>query len=477
MGRARGRAGRPRRRRYGSPTGTTSSSSTIRRRRASRTARATRTRIRCATRSTGASIASCTRARRAAKQMSLSMDRPAELVRRCKHDNLFWRLTAQRLLVERGQADVASQLYRLARDRSADELGLNPGALHALWTLHGLGLLNGSNAQATDVATAALRHPAAAVRKAAVQVLPANATTLARAALGRTAPGPRPHARGSRRCSCSRSSPRRRSWASCSTRSARLAEVEQDEWLSQAVYVAAAKHKPGYLKAYRGRARRRAVSRARAAARAGRVDAARAAGAAGASRARAARRAPPPLRPVAERLLRAYVEDVVGSDHASQRRTRIPLDESRRTRRRSSSTVSVCAGQMKFSLPVVHGEAGPARAPHPHEPGRDAAQPRSSSSRARSKQSGALADAMARTPDAAERNYIPPTPDVMSATKLVDPGETFTLEFIGAAADGGLSVRLHVPRALADHAGHDEGRAIIEPTAPATRAPSHAPRS
>ena len=42
---------------------------------------------------------------------------------------------------------------------------------------------------------------------------------------------------------------------------------------------------------------------------------------------------------------------------------------------------------------------------------------------------GALADAMAATPDGAERNYVPPTPDVMFATPLVDPGKSFTLEF------------------------------------------------
>jgi azurin len=43
---------------------------------------------------------------------------------------------------------------------------------------------------------------------------------------------------------------------------------------------------------------------------------------------------------------------------------------------------------------------------------------------------GALADALARTPDAAQVNYVPPTPDVMAFTKLVDPGESVTLEFV-----------------------------------------------
>jgi hypothetical protein len=68
----------------------------------------------------------------------LHRDRPDELVRALRNDNLFWRLTAQRLLVERANPDVVPQLLSLARDRSVDALGLNPGALHALWTLHGL---------------------------------------------------------------------------------------------------------------------------------------------------------------------------------------------------------------------------------------------------------------------------------------------------------------------------------------------------
>jgi azurin len=49
---------------------------------------------------------------------------------------------------------------------------------------------------------------------------------------------------------------------------------------------------------------------------------------------------------------------------------------------------------------------------------------------------GTLADAMARTPDAAERNYIPPTPDVITSTKLADPNETVTLEFVAPRQTG-----------------------------------------
>src|SRR5690606_16509417 len=102
---------------------------------------------------------------------------PEELVRTLRDDNLHWRLTAQRLLVERGQPDVLDDLYRLLADERVDGLGLNPGAIHALWTMHGLGALDGGNDEAVAVAVAALRHPSAAVQRAALMVLPPTQET------------------------------------------------------------------------------------------------------------------------------------------------------------------------------------------------------------------------------------------------------------------------------------------------------------
>lgn len=107
-----------------------------------------------------------------AEPMSLSQDDPEALVEALSNDNMFWRLTAQRLLVERGETDVLPDLYNLVRNTDVDEIGLNSGALHALWTIHGLGVLDGSNDEAMEVALEALEHPAAGVRKAAVRALP-----------------------------------------------------------------------------------------------------------------------------------------------------------------------------------------------------------------------------------------------------------------------------------------------------------------
>jgi uncharacterized protein len=96
---------------------------------------------------------------------------PQELVATLRHDNMFWRLTAQRLLVERGQADVVPDLADLLRDHTMDELGLNAGALHALWTLDGLGAIE-TDERARRAVRDGLHHPAAGVRRAALIVLP-----------------------------------------------------------------------------------------------------------------------------------------------------------------------------------------------------------------------------------------------------------------------------------------------------------------
>ena len=110
---------------------------------------------------------------RSGPPMRLDNATPAQLVHALTNDNMFWRLTAQRLLVERGKTDVVPALITMARNQTVDDLGLNAGVLHALWTLHGLGALT-SNAEAMKTARNALYHPAASVRRAALMMLPRN---------------------------------------------------------------------------------------------------------------------------------------------------------------------------------------------------------------------------------------------------------------------------------------------------------------
>ena len=104
--------------------------------------------------------------------MKLSKKDVTGLVAALEKNNMFWRITAQRLLVELQDKSVAPALYKIIANPKVDEIGLNSPAVHALWTLHGLGMLDGSKAEAMDAARKALSHPAAGVRKAAAQVLP-----------------------------------------------------------------------------------------------------------------------------------------------------------------------------------------------------------------------------------------------------------------------------------------------------------------
>ncbi|MDB5295463.1 MAG: putative rane-bound dehydrogenase, partial [Phycisphaerales bacterium] len=121
--------------------------------------------------------------------LKLSRDDVPGLLAALKSDNLGWRLHAQRLLVERGDKSVAAELAKLVPpagrkaggggDPAVDAIGLNPSAMHALWTLHGLGLLDGSSAEATAAAVAGLSNPQPGVRKAAVEVQPRTESGLA----------------------------------------------------------------------------------------------------------------------------------------------------------------------------------------------------------------------------------------------------------------------------------------------------------
>ncbi len=114
----------------------------------------------------------------AAGAMNLAGATPDDLVMALAHSNLFWRRHAQRLLVERGKLDVLPKLIVLTKNTSVDAIGLNVGAIHALWTMQGLGALDGTHDDATQAALAALKHPSAGVRMNAVRVVPRTDASL-----------------------------------------------------------------------------------------------------------------------------------------------------------------------------------------------------------------------------------------------------------------------------------------------------------
>ncbi|AGA27104.1 PVC-type heme-binding CxxCH protein [Singulisphaera acidiphila] len=118
------------------------------------------------------------RASKLAPPLSLAKATPGQLVDTLKNSNMFWRIHAQRLLVERGDRDVLPALFALTRDPGVDAIGLNPAAIHALWTIHGLGALDGTHPEAAGVAIEALGHKSAGVRMNALKVLPRNPQSL-----------------------------------------------------------------------------------------------------------------------------------------------------------------------------------------------------------------------------------------------------------------------------------------------------------
>ncbi|MFP8953166.1 PVC-type heme-binding CxxCH protein [Natrialbaceae archaeon A-arb3/5] len=90
----------------------------------------------------------------------------AELVDALTDDNMFWRMTAQRMLVEREDTDVVDDLTALVDEEDEDELGLDPGAVHALWTLDAI-----DEEEATEAAYGSLDHSVSAVRLNALRIL------------------------------------------------------------------------------------------------------------------------------------------------------------------------------------------------------------------------------------------------------------------------------------------------------------------
>ncbi len=99
---------------------------------------------------------------------------PKELVATLRHENMWWRHTAQRLLVERGQTDVLPQLAELVRDGKS-----GPAAIHALWTMHGLGAFGSTQSNWTETAKVGLAHSDSGVRQSALAVLPRNRESVA----------------------------------------------------------------------------------------------------------------------------------------------------------------------------------------------------------------------------------------------------------------------------------------------------------
>ncbi|MDF1861446.1 MAG: discoidin domain-containing protein [Verrucomicrobiales bacterium] len=83
---------------------------------------------------------------------------PAQLVAHLEHPNGWWRDTAQKLLILKGDTSVAPALEKVASESESDL-----ARMHAIWTLEGLGSLR------PEFASAKLKDSHASVRRAAIR--------------------------------------------------------------------------------------------------------------------------------------------------------------------------------------------------------------------------------------------------------------------------------------------------------------------
>lgn len=182
------------------------------------------------------------------RPIKLDKENTDDLVEALGNDNLFWRMTAQRLLVERGNLDVLPDLYNLVKDQDVDEFGYNYAATHALWTIDGLGALSKDD-KANEVLTNALKHKSPGVRKAAIQILSKSGWSADEVLKSGVLQDEDLNTRLAAIVSLTEISP-----------STILGEaiynlskddvINADHWLSKAVYAAAVQHKQGFADAF-----------------------------------------------------------------------------------------------------------------------------------------------------------------------------------------------------------------------------------
>lgn len=183
------------------------------------------------------------------KPLSLSKNDMPGLLAALENDNMFWRMTAQRLLVESKNKAAIPGLIKLVQNRQVDEVGLNSPAVHALWTLEGIGALSGSDAEARNVVLKALTHPAAGVRKAAVQVLAESKQGFDEINAGEILNDPNLNVRLAAVTAIASLPPSEKLGELIYTASVKK-ENGKDEWLSRALLAAAIVHENGFRAAF-----------------------------------------------------------------------------------------------------------------------------------------------------------------------------------------------------------------------------------
>jgi putative membrane-bound dehydrogenase-like protein len=174
-----------------------------------------------------------------------------QLIAALKSDNMLWRLTAQRLIVENKNKAIVPALCELLPDKSVDEIGLNAPAIHALAALHGLGAfsdLASGDRRAASAIIQGLTHPSAGVRRTAVTVLPRTAEALKVILSSKLLDDPDAQVRLAALLAISEMPP------SIAAGSAIYQILQQtrnyeDRWIPDAATIAAARHDSAFLRA------------------------------------------------------------------------------------------------------------------------------------------------------------------------------------------------------------------------------------
>ena len=181
--------------------------------------------------------------------VKLSKQEPDRLIEQLGSSNLFWRMTAQRLLVERANTDVLPKLYSLIKDTQLDEFGYNYAAVHALWTIDGLVNVSKDDLAKANI-TGALRHPSPGVRKAAIQILSSAGWNEEIVIQNGLLNDSDPNTRLAAVVAVADLPPSQQIGKYLHELSIQES-IKNDEWLSKAVYVAAVQHKDGFLQAFK----------------------------------------------------------------------------------------------------------------------------------------------------------------------------------------------------------------------------------
>lgn len=172
---------------------------------------------------------------------SIDKNNGQELLTALQSDNMFWRKTAQRLLIERGKEDVVPELLNIIKENK------NNAGLHALWIFDGLEMIQRDNIK--NKVVEALQHSDPAVRRAAIQILEKNDLLELDQLDFELANESDPGVQTAIMLALSQQAPNGAVGAGLYKLSKRDAVVT-DAFLAQAVYIAAAKHQAGFIAAF-----------------------------------------------------------------------------------------------------------------------------------------------------------------------------------------------------------------------------------